>query len=87
MAFTLCTITRVEYVAAVARLMKCPYGCCALFPLWNCKVALMTFVRYVSIRPQSLAARGELPRKRVSLASSRDRKLLEEAVTSYSRDV
>ena len=26
MAFTLCTITRVWYVAAVARLMKCTYG-------------------------------------------------------------
>ena len=38
MAFTLRTITRVEYVAAVARLMKCPDGCCTIFPLWNCKV-------------------------------------------------
>ena len=28
-----------------------------IFPLWNCKVTLMAFVRYVSIRPESLAAR------------------------------
>ena len=58
--FTLCAITRVEYVAAVARLMKCPYGCCTIFPLWNCKFALMAFVRYVSIRPESLAAGEDL---------------------------
>jgi hypothetical protein len=30
MTFTLCTITRVEYVAAEARLMKCPYGVCTV---------------------------------------------------------
>ena len=31
-----------------------------LFPLWNCNVAPMAFARYVSTRPESLAARERL---------------------------
>jgi len=31
-----------------------------VFPFWNCKFAVMAFVRYVNIRPESLATKEEL---------------------------